>query len=61
MAVLVTGGNGFLGSHTCRELGNRNEEVVVADGLLDRVAVERIFREHPIHAVIHFADVRAAK
>ena len=31
MAVLVTGGAGFIGSHTCVELLNRGYDVVVAD------------------------------
>ena len=31
MAVLVTGGTGFIGSHTCIELLNAGEEIVVAD------------------------------
>lgn len=33
MKVLVTGGSGFIGSHTCVELLNRNYEVVVVDNL----------------------------
>ena len=44
MAILVTGGAGFIGSHTCVELLNANYEVVVLDNLhnssaksLDRV------------------------
>ncbi len=31
MAVLVTGGTGFIGSHTCIELLNAGEEIIVAD------------------------------
>lgn len=31
MAVLLTGGAGFIGSHTCVELLNANEEVVILD------------------------------
>ena len=31
MAVLVTGGTGFIGSHTCIELLNAGEEIVVVD------------------------------
>ncbi len=31
MAVLVTGGTGFIGSHTCVELLNAGEEIVVVD------------------------------
>ena len=33
MAVLVTGGAGFIGSHTCVELLNAGYEVVVVDNL----------------------------
>lgn len=31
MSVLVTGGAGFIGSHTCVELLNANEEIVILD------------------------------
>ncbi|MDB5056323.1 MAG: UDP-glucose 4-epimerase [Bacilli bacterium] len=33
MAVLVTGGAGYIGSHTVAELLDRNEEVVIVDNL----------------------------
>lgn len=33
MAILVTGGAGYIGSHTCVELLNRDYEVVVLDNL----------------------------
>lgn len=83
--ILVTGGAGFIGSHTCVELLEAGYEIAVIDNfcnskpqavervkqitgrdfpfyeadLLDRPAVERIFREHPIDAVIHFAGLKA--
>ena len=31
MAILVTGGAGYIGSHTVLELLNRNEDVLVLD------------------------------
>ncbi len=33
MAILVTGGAGYIGSHTCVELLNAGLEVVVVDNL----------------------------
>ena len=33
MRILVTGGAGYIGSHTCLELLNQGHEVVVADNL----------------------------
>ena len=35
MTVLVTGGAGFIGSHTCVELLNAGYEVVVVDNLVN--------------------------
>ena len=87
--VLVTGGAGFIGSHTVIELLQSGYEVVVVDDLsnasvvaldrvrqivgdeaasrltfyednvLDRDALDRIFDEHPIDRVIHFAGFKA--
>ena len=31
MAVLVTGGAGYIGSHTCVELLNAGEDIIVID------------------------------
>ncbi len=85
MAILVTGGAGFIGSHTCVELLNENYEIVVCDNfinskpemldkiktitgkdftfykadILDREAMDEIFANHKIDAVIHFAGLKA--
>ena len=53
MSILVTGGAGFIGSHTCVELLNAGYDVVVADNLynaseksLERVKKIKIGRAH---------------
>ena len=87
MTILVTGGAGFIGSHTCVELLERGYEVVVVDDfsnsspvalgavrrlagralaahevdLRDRLGLDRIFEQHPIRAVIHFAGKKAVR
>jgi len=75
MSLLITGGAGYIGSHTTRLLAERGERVVVLDNLSlghrgaivqpevllveadlgDAAAVERIFEEENIEAVLHFA------
>ena len=83
--ILVTGGAGFIGSHTCVELINAGYEVVIVDNLsnskyeavnriekitskkvkfyeadiLDKDALNKIFDENKIEAVIHFAGLKA--
>ena len=83
--ILVTGGAGFIGSHTLVELLNNGHDVIVIDNLSnaskislervkeitgkdvlfyeadirDRAVLDRIFAEHPIDAVIHFAGLKA--
>jgi len=83
--VLLTGGTGFIGSHTAVELLDAGEDVVIVDDLsnseasvidrveeitgrrpvfyqadaADKTAMDRIFTEHSIDAVIHFAGFKA--
>ena len=88
--LLVTGGAGFIGSHTCVELIQRGYSVVIVDDLsnssqiavdrirkicgidaddaqlrfykqniLDREALDAIFAENDVDAIIHFAGFKA--
>ena len=44
MAILVTGGAGYIGSHTCVELLNNGFQIVVVDNLINssEKAIERV-------------------
>ncbi len=44
MSILVTGGAGFIGSHTCVELLNEGYEIVVVDNLINssRESIKRV-------------------
>jgi len=85
MNILVTGGAGYIGTHTVLELLQAGHEVVIVDNLvnskaeavrrveeisgkrvafhqvdlLDRAALDRVFAEAKIDAVIHFAALKA--
>ena len=83
--ILVTGGAGYIGSHTTLALLQAGFEVVVLDNLCnssakslervaeiagraptficgdvrDRAQLDRLFAEHAIDAVLHFAGLKA--
>jgi UDP-glucose 4-epimerase len=85
MSILVTGGAGYIGSHTVIALQTAGHHVVIADNLanakpavLERIerisgikpefvfadirhhdSLARIFSEHDITAVIHFAGLKS--
>lgn len=84
-SILVTGGAGYIGTHTCLQLFKAGYELVVLDNfansspealrrveqlsgrsvalvegdLNDRELLDRLFSEHDIYAVIHFAGLKA--
>lgn len=84
-SILVTGGAGYIGSHTVLQLLEQDYAVVVLDNLAnssaeslrrvesltsksvtfvqgdirDTAVLDDIFSEHDIHAVIHFAGLKA--
>ena len=84
-SILVTGGTGFIGSHTCVALLEAGHDVVVLDNLCnsdasvikrigricnrepvfvkgdirDGAKLKRLFNEHPVTAVMHFAGLKA--
>ena len=83
--VLLTGGTGYIGSHTCVELINAGFQAILLDNLCnsspividriaaitgtrpafvegdvrDRTALDQVFDEHAIDAVVHFAGLKA--
>ena len=85
MTIFVTGGTGFIGSHTVSSLLESGFDVVILDNLCnssakilprlqqisgksvpfyegdirDREVLRRIFAEHDIDSVIHFAGLKA--
>ncbi|MCP4597489.1 UDP-glucose 4-epimerase GalE [Neptuniibacter sp.] len=85
MAVLVTGGAGYIGSHTVVQLLAARQEVIVLDNLCnsnvevfnrieeiaskralfvegdirDQECLDKLFTEHRIESVIHFAGLKA--
>ncbi|HRH79797.1 MAG TPA: UDP-glucose 4-epimerase GalE [Thiobacillaceae bacterium] len=84
-AILITGGAGYIGSHTCVEMIQAGMEPVVVDNLSnskpealrrveritgrpvvfhqvdirDRAGMARVFEQHDIDAVVHFAGLKA--
>ena len=85
MNILLTGGAGYIGSHTLIELDKAGHSVVVVDNfynsqpeairrveqiighqvifieadIRDRAAMDKVFTEHKIDAVINFAGLKA--
>ncbi len=60
MKILLTGGAGFIGSHTCVELLSAGYEVVILDNLLNSKAsvIDRIASITGIKPALVIADVR---
>lgn len=60
MAILVTGGAGYIGSHTCVEMLNHGYEVVVIDNLdnSNKISIERIEKITGKTLKFYEADVR---
>lgn len=85
MSLLITGGTGFIGSHTVVELLALDKDIIIVDNLansstlvLDRIkqitgktvtfikadicdrdAMQQVFSQHNIDAVVHFAGLKA--
>ena len=63
MAILVTGGAGFIGSHTCVELLDAGYEVVVVDNLCNasEESLKRVEKITGKSVTFYKADIRDAK
>ncbi|QDE31804.1 UDP-glucose 4-epimerase GalE [Shewanella polaris] len=85
MTILVTGGAGYIGTHTVVELLKAGQEVVIVDNLsnssvealarvrtitgkdvtfyqgdiLNKSLLQKVFTDHRIESVIHFAGLKA--
>ena len=85
MAILLTGGAGFIGSHTALALLDADEDIIIVDNFCnsslkvldrlvaitdkhpsliradccDRAAMNQLFHDFDISAVIHFAGLKA--
>ncbi len=62
MKILVTGGTGFIGSHTCVELIESGYEVVIIDNLYNSSAdvIDKIEKITGVRPVFYEADIRDA-
>ena len=66
MAVLVTGGMGYIGSHTCLELLNSGYEVVSIDNLCNSNPVslrrvEELAGNNDAHGIGHVIDLQGLR
>ena len=63
MAILLTGGAGYIGSHTCVELIRRGFETVMADNLVnsDKSVLDRIGRITGVRPAFYQCDVADKK
>lgn len=63
MKILLTGGNGFIGSHTCVELINSGHEVVIYDSLVNssKEMVNRLTRITKVKPLFIQGDIRDEK
>ena len=64
MRILVTGGTGFIGSHTCIELINAGYDVVIADNLYNSKAlvvdrIEELAGKRPVFYEVDVTDKAA--